>query len=161
MIFIYAAEYQGSGNFYFNGALVRVNDDGSWDEISSDDRRPADYYGIFKPTYYATDGPIWHGEEKYDYVMYTSYDADGVDVLLREELESLTWLGSYGSPEQYYSYRFVSEVTYSGNDIWFTIKDGDYDEEKAIGWRDAYAINHTYVYRKDGKTGEIKLVYKY
>ena len=159
---VYVESAQGSGNYFCSGALLRINDNGDWKDIPPEQCRPADYYGIYVPTYYATDGPVWQGEEKYDYVMYTSYDADGVDVLLREELNRLTWLGSYGPPEErYYSYRFVSEVTYSGNDIWFTIKDGDYDEEKAIGWRDAYAINHTYVYRKDGKTGEITLVYEY
>ena len=151
---------QGSGAYVYSDILLCINSDGKWKEIETAQRSPASCYGIFAPFTERDEGACWN--LKGYYFLCESYDGKAVEVLSQAELDKLGTLGQYGPEElRYYSYRFVSSVDYCGKDIWFTIRDGDYDPEEAIGWRDAYAIKHNAVYRKSGDTGKIELVYEF
>ena len=155
-LLVYIETFNGNAQHFVGGKLLRMKNSGAW--TIGENQTPADMVGLFTPF---TQTPIQYlisDEVPKDYFLFTKYSGKEAIVLSQAEMASLGFPDPYETNEVS---RRITDVVYAGTDIWFTarigIRDPDYNRSGNAG----YAIANTYIYRKNGTTGEIKLVYEY
>ena len=164
---VYLAKYGGTAKMLGEAALLRLNKDGSGFTVEKN-TAIGDWFGQWTPFSFQDESPFQEDQEhmnKTGYWMFT----DGLGLT---ELISKSDLAKIGLADGEYfgedDFVVLQHVEFVGENLFFTVVTGTRNPSEDIGWRFAYNLGRSRVYKMDvywaGENlvpGDITLLYSY